>query len=424
MTLGHRIPRSAAMGPLLLVAVAGCGSSASEDSGGGTSTPLKATALSVGYSSACAVVDDGGVVCWGTNINDLLGKDSDSELPFSTTVPTHVAGIGERVTSISMGTDSACAVTVSGRVWCWGSNCYDGNSIPDLCLTGGDGGQFGEAAPSAIGVPVPITGLSGEATAVSVGTGFACALMARGTVECWGAGDLGQTGNQDMSNLVPEPVSGLEHATAVSAGTVSACAITAGGGVVCWGDNDWGQLGNNSAANSAVPVQVSGLTTGVTSITVGLVEACAVTASGAAVCWGENNIPQGSAAPTHTAVPMPIAGLTQGTASVSLAPSGQDACAVTQPGGVVCWGGGAQGQLGNGSAANTVAPVPVNGLTSGVTRVALGQGFACALTRAGRVECWGAVLGAQIKGPGDAKVCRYIQGDMPCSDTALPVSGF
>jgi alpha-tubulin suppressor-like RCC1 family protein len=245
------------MQPLLLVAVAGCGSSASQNSDGGVTSPLKATALSVGYSSACAVLDDGGIVCWGTTVYDLLGT-TNSESPPSTTVPTRVAGIGERVTSLSMGTDSVCAVTTRGRVWCWGSNCYDGNAIPELCLTGGDGGQFGEAAPNTTGIPVPITGFSGEATAVSVGTGFTCALMARGTVECWGAGDLGQTGDQDMSSLVAEPVSGLEHATAVSAGSGSACAITAGGGVVCWGANGVGQLGDNSTANSAVPVQVSG----------------------------------------------------------------------------------------------------------------------------------------------------------------------
>jgi hypothetical protein len=160
----------------------------------------------------------------------------------------------------------------------------------------------------------------------------------------------------------------------------------------------------------------------VTSITVGSGEACAVTASGAAVCWGENDIAQiPSVGPVTSSVPAPVAGLAPGVAAVSLALGGEDACAVTQAGGVVCWGGGAQGQLGNGSTANSVAPVPVVGLSSGVTSVSLGQGFACALTRAGRVECWGAVLGAQFMG---AATCREVQGDMPCSDKPSAVPGF
>ena len=414
------------MRPLLLVAlVAGCGSPASQGTGGGSASPLKATALSVGFASACAVVDDGGVVCWGSEVPGLLGRGSNA--PASTPTPTRVSGIDERVTSLAMGSNSACAVTATGRVWCWGTNCYDANGPPALCLTGGDGGQFGQAGRNTEWIPAPIEGLSGHATAVSVGEGFACALLAGGTVECWGAGDLGQTGNQDMSNLVPVPVSGLEHVTALSAGATSACAITAGGGVVCWGGNAAGQLGDNSTANSAVPVQVSGLTTGVTAVALAslLDEACAVTGGGGGVCWGVNGVAQAlSVGPARTSAPAPIAGLAQGMTAVSLGVNGEDGCALTRAGGVVCWGGGAQGELGNGSTANSAAPVQVAGLTHGVASVSVGNGFACALTLAGGVECWGALLGEQITSAAGAASCRYSISDMPCSDKPLPVAGF
>ncbi len=64
-------------------------------------------------------------------------------------------------------------------------------------------------------------------------------------------------------------------------------------------------------------------------------------------------------------------------------------CALTTSNGVLCWGGGTLGQLGNGVLANSLVPVAVNGLSSGVTALAGGYQHSCALLGNGTVQCWG-----------------------------------
>ena len=71
-------------------------------------------------------------------------------------------------------------------------------------------------------------------------------------------------------------------------------------------------------------------------------------------------------------------------------------CAVTTAGGVMCWGQGGNGQLGDGTKSGRDSPVEVIGLGSGVTNVSAGSGRTCALTTKGDVWCWGQI-GASVQ---------------------------
>ena len=81
-------------------------------------TSLRFTSISVGASHVCALTADGTAYCWGANESGQLGMGSTGP---SLTTPTRVAG--ERAYSfISAGQQSTCAVSVAGRLYCWGNN--------------------------------------------------------------------------------------------------------------------------------------------------------------------------------------------------------------------------------------------------------------------------------------------------------------
>jgi alpha-tubulin suppressor-like RCC1 family protein len=74
-------------------------------------------------------------------------------------------------------------------------------------------------------------------------------------------------------------------------------------------------------------------------------------------------------------------------------------CAI-RGGKAYCWGGNANGQLGNSSTINSSVPVAVttSGVLSGktVTQVSTGQPFTCAVDAAGAAYCWGANGSGQL----------------------------
>lgn len=233
-----------------------------------------------------------------------------------------------------------------------------------LTITGGPG--------SASAVPALLI----DATALSSGEGHTCAIIegtAGGGVQCWGYGEDGQLGDGAVQDSwTPVHVaflrgdSGQPDVTDVSAGHEFTC-VVADGGAKCWGDNDNGQLGDDSTANRTVPTDVDGLSSGIAAVAAGAEHACALTTGGGVKCWGNNT--RGQLGDDQTCgtgnclTPIDVTGLSSGVTAI--AAGGGEAgvlghtCALLTGGGVKCWGSNQRGQLGDTTATDRYTPVDV-----------------------------------------------------------------
>ncbi|MFM7199119.1 MAG: RCC1 domain-containing protein, partial [Chloroflexota bacterium] len=78
----------------------------------------------------------------------------------------------------------------------------------------------------------------------------------------------------------------------VTTGIDYSCGLTASGAAYCWGFNDVGQVGDNTTANKNVPTLVSnpsGPAVTWSKIAAGGSHTCAITTTNAAYCWGANS---------------------------------------------------------------------------------------------------------------------------------------
>lgn len=224
---------------------------------------------------------------------------------------------------------------------------------------------------------------------VSVGHWHACAIRVDGKVFCWGANEAAQLGNGAWNeSLIPTQVMGLGAVEKIVSGERHTCVLTVSGGVKCWGFNEFGQLGDGATYwASPTPKDVVGLASGVASLSAGRWHTCAITNAGGVKCWGWNQEGQlGDGTTTNSSVPVDVAGLSSGAFAV--AAGWEHTCALINGGAVKCWGRNWAGQLGDGTFNDNLTPVSVLGLFSGVTVLATGDSHTCASQGTG-VQCWG-----------------------------------
>ena len=331
---------------------------------------LSVTQIATGQYHTCAVTTDGAAKCWGFNNHGQLGN----ETTVNSQNPVQVKGLETGVKSIAVQTYHTCAVTVSGAAKCWGSN---------------EEGQLGNRLTADSSIPVQVTGLSSGVTNIGIGYNFTCAINSSGAVLCWGRNGNGQLGNGSRQNsLSPVFPTGLASGVrSLSVGSAHACAVTQSGSAKCWGAGAAGRLGNGYTNDQTSPVQVSGLTSGVSSIAVGAANACAITTAGAVKCWGNNTYGAvGDGTTTDRTSPVSVYGLSSGVKSIDV--GSHIGCAITTAGAAKCWGWNYYGQIGDGTKTSAFKPITVTGFASGADSISADR-TSCLVTTSGLPKCWG-----------------------------------
>jgi alpha-tubulin suppressor-like RCC1 family protein len=380
--------------------------------------------ITAGNLHTCAVLDSGGVRCWGSNDHGELGNGTTT----TSTVPVVVSNLSG-VLQVSAGGSHTCALVHGGTVKCWGLN---GNGQLGSGKLGN--GLPGPAFVDSIYEPVDVVGLTG-AKSVASGGFHSCAIKADGKVACWGQDGSGQLGDEDPGDYSTTPVDvhGItvaNPAKALALGDSHSCAILADGTVKCWGHNFFGELGDGTTTERSVATAVTGLAADAAAITAGESHTCVIVADAnrTTYCWGHNAYGQlghktpisdngtpadpsddhMSPSPTPLRVrydddPSPlgedILDLVDGLA---VAAGQYHSCELVDGGGVRCWGSNQRGQLGADAnpltkeLEDTPYGVLVPGL-GGATAVTAGGFHSCALTGSA-MRCWGYDFFGQLGG--------------------------
>ena len=417
-----------------------CGAADAAHCAGGRITG--ATQISVGFSHAMVLLDDGAVLAWGTNNNGNLGN-SQSGIP--SPLPVQVSGLsaGSGVVAIAAGFNYSFSLKANGTVMAWGAN----------------NGALGNDSTAASPVPVSVVCRQGDAPgstfcsaanvlqgaiAVSTGNGTALALMNDHTVLAWGPNTFGQVGDGTTTQrrrpvnvcatgatMPCQPASGniLQNVTSLAGSSLTSAgyALLFDGSLLSWGNNSNGQLGDGTTTPRTIPGPVSGFGagSGIGAISAGDVHAVATLSDGFARSWGNNASGQlGNGSISANPSPVPAAGLGAGSGVIALASRGQFTLALKADGKVLAWGNNSNGQLGIGTLLNSNIPIPVlcragdapgsafcssDGHLQGVVSIATGNLHAMALLANGSVVTWGLNANGQL-------------GDGTNTQRTLPVS--
>ncbi len=262
--------------------------------------------VSAGQSRTCAVLDDGSVQCWGSNVDGELGVGSDS-----TTTMKGIVKLGASASAVAVGWHHACALLEGGAVKCWGTNKEGELGLEDTKSRGSLADDMGDN--------LPVVSLGGTAIAIAATWTHTCALLDDGRVKCWGNNSSAELGSGDVSNrgafggemgdaLPAVELGSGRTAKSLTTGLHTTCVVLDNGGVKCWGANSDGTLGVGGSAGNR----------------------------------GDNRSEMGDALPV---VPL---GANRKSEVVASGPGANHRCALLDNGKVKCWGDNSSGQLGQG----------------------------------------------------------------------------
>ena len=266
------------------------------------------SAIAVGGTNTCAILTNGNVRCWGSNLVGELGRGNTTDYTMQT--PSAIGGsgsvsLGTTATAVTIGA-SVCAQLTGGTVRCWGFNGFGGLGLGNTTAVSS---TMVPSAYAAVPFPAGYT-----ASQMAGGGGNTCARVngaMPGQLECWGWNNVGQLGLGHVNNIGDNESPALAGLVITSATGISS--VVAGGqhtcwiagttpALRCWGLNTKGQLGlpnttNQGTTAATVPSMLANVAFGGSAtpqiVAAGDFHTCAVLSgapAGTAVrCWGRNN---------------------------------------------------------------------------------------------------------------------------------------
>ena len=206
-----------------------CEGSNAEGQLGAESEWIRSTAaiklVTAGEATTCVAYDHGeGILCRGRG------------------APKDIVLAGNDFRDLQAGKNHTCAVSMPGRLYCWGKN---------------DAGQLGDGTTNDAAMPTAVTGIEGVLQ-VAIGDRHTCVLLANRTVSCFGANDRHQLADGTTQGRGrPGMVLGVLGVWEVHAAGDGTCVrFGTEGELRCWGANDHGQLGDGSTVEHTVPAPI------------------------------------------------------------------------------------------------------------------------------------------------------------------------
>ena len=318
------------------------------------------------------ILDDGSVKCWGHNGRGQLGygdtqSRGDGADEMGDNLPTVDLGLGRSAKFIASGGEHTCAILEDGGVKCWGRNDEGQLGYGDIQHRGDGAGEMGDNLEAVYFTPTVKT--------IAAGRTHTCALLYDGSVKCWGGNTKGQLGLGDTQNrgagagemgdnLPTVDLGPGRSAKSIATRHEHVCAILDDDSVKCWGGNDYGQLGYGDTQNrgDCDTLPAIDLASGRSAkfIAAGGYHTCAILDDGSVKCWGRNYYGQLGYGDTQNRGDgagemgdnLPSVDLGPGRSAKFISASKLHTCVQLDDGSVKCWGGNNYGQLGLGNTQN------------------------------------------------------------------------
>jgi len=264
--------------------------------------PTVFTQVTAGEEHACAIKQEGTVVCWGKTNDGRLNVPAGAFSQISAG-ELHTCGVKTDKTVACWGWDSdgqvskrptdanytqvtagkwhSCALKTDGSVVCWGDN-DEGRATPppgvyfkqissgawhncgirkdnNYVQCWGDDGGTGRTKPPA----------NTAFKQVSAAGWHTCGIKTDNTAVCWG--------DNDANRVSPIPAGTYIQ---VATGNWHGCGIKTDGSIACWGSNDDTRVSSRPTTGTFTKIEA------------GIRNTCAIRSDGAIVCWGNNSARQ------------------------------------------------------------------------------------------------------------------------------------